>query len=235
MIVICVVWVWALVLLPASRSYAAPELYSGFTLVDPQKETRTANAWLVVEYGRIAKVGSGPAPRGPFAAVHDMTGLYAVPGMIDAHAHVVTGPFRGKIENGKPVIGLASADKYTRFNAAIRQAVAEENARWDNRGPVSASAELVGVRPAGQTPKESPIVQTAVAVSRALSIEEVLREGSTEASTDSNVPMNLKIPAITISGGGSGSGAHSLNETFDATDSWRGTQRALLLAIALAR
>ena len=30
-------------------------------------------------------------------------------------------------------------------------------------------------------------------------------------------------------------GAHSLSETFDATDSWRGTQRALLLAIALAR
>ena len=47
--------------------------------------------------------------------------------------------------------------------------------------------------------------------------------------------MNLKIPAITISGGGLGSGAHSLNETFDATDSWRGTQRALLLVIALAR
>jgi hypothetical protein len=56
-----------------------------------------------------------------------------------------------------------------------------------------------------------------------------------ESSTDANVPMNLKIPAITISGGGVGTGAHSLNEAFDATDSWRGTQRALLLAIALAR
>jgi hypothetical protein len=47
--------------------------------------------------------------------------------------------------------------------------------------------------------------------------------------------MNLGIPAITISGGGAGTGAHSLNEAFDAKDSWRGTQRALLLAIALAR
>ncbi|HXK07681.1 MAG TPA: M20/M25/M40 family metallo-hydrolase [Verrucomicrobiae bacterium] len=116
----------------------------------------------------------------------------------------------------------------TRFNAAVKEAVAEENARWHNRGAVSAAAELVGVRPAGQTPKESPIVQTALAVSRALKIEEVLREGS----TDSNVPMNLGIPAITISGGGAGSGAHSLNETFNAKESWRGTQRALLLAIA---
>jgi tripeptide aminopeptidase len=118
-----------------------------------------------------------------------------------------------------------------KFQAAIKEAVAEENARWHNKGPVSAAAELVGVRPPGQTAKESPIVQTALSVSRALKIDEVLREGS----TDANVPMNLGIPAITISGGGVGTGAHSLNEAFDATDSWRGTQRALLLAIALAR
>ncbi len=119
----------------------------------------------------------------------------------------------------------------TRFNAAVKEAVAEENLRWNNRGPVSASAELVGVRPAGQTARDSSIVQTAMAVSRAMRIEEVLLEGS----TDSNVPMDLKIPAITISGGGIGTDAHSLNETFDSTDSWRGTQRALLLTVALAR
>jgi hypothetical protein len=56
-----------------------------------------------------------------------------------------------------------------------------------------------------------------------------------EGSTDSNVPMNLHIPAVTISGGGSGSGAHSLNEMFDTADSWVGVQRAILLAVALAR
>ncbi|HTS28871.1 MAG TPA: M20/M25/M40 family metallo-hydrolase [Bryobacteraceae bacterium] len=118
-----------------------------------------------------------------------------------------------------------------KFNAAVKEAVEEENRRWNNRGPVTAAAELVGVRPAGQTPKDSPIVQTALGVSRALQIEEVLREGS----TDSNVPMNLGIPAITISGGGVGTGAHSLNESFDTKDSWKGTQRAVLLAVALAR
>jgi tripeptide aminopeptidase len=122
-------------------------------------------------------------------------------------------------------------DLDTRFHAAIQQAVAEENARWHHRGAVNASAELAGVRPGGLTARDSPIVQTAIAVSRALRIEETLQEGS----TDSNVPMNLKIPAITIGGGGTGAGAHSLNETFDAAESWRGTQRALLLAIALAR
>ena len=60
-------------------------------------------------------------------------------------------------------------------------------------------------------------------------------EGLREGSTDANVPMNMHIPAITIGGGGSGSGVHTLSETFDTTNSWQGTQRAVLLAIALAR
>jgi len=47
--------------------------------------------------------------------------------------------------------------------------------------------------------------------------------------------MRLNIPAITIGGGGSGSGVHTINEVFDTTDSSQGTERAVLLAIALAR
>jgi tripeptide aminopeptidase len=119
----------------------------------------------------------------------------------------------------------------TKFHAALKEAVDEENRRWNNRGAVSVSAELVGVRPAGQTPANSAIVQTAIAVARAMGIAETLHEGS----TDSNVPMSLGIPAVTISGGGLGTGAHSLNETFDTRESWKGTQRALLLAVSLAR
>ena len=56
-----------------------------------------------------------------------------------------------------------------------------------------------------------------------------------EGSTDANLPMSLKIPAITIGGGGTGRDAHALTESFDSTDSWKGTQNALLLAIALAQ
>ena len=47
--------------------------------------------------------------------------------------------------------------------------------------------------------------------------------------------MSLGIPAITIGGGGRGAGAHTVNESFDPEDSWLGTQRAALLAVALAR
>lgn len=118
-----------------------------------------------------------------------------------------------------------------KFKTAVQQALDEENRRWSGRGKLTVSPELVGIRPAGETPPSSAIVKTALDVSRALGIQEQLREGS----TDANVPMNLHIPAIAISGGGMGTGAHSLGEAFDTKDSWQGTERALLLAIALAR
>ena len=124
---------------------------------------------------------------------------------------------------------LAEVDR--QFQQAVDDAVAAENTRWNNRGALTAKKELVGDRAAGQTPKDSPIVQAAVSVTRALGLPVSLDEGS----TDSNVPMGLGIPAVTIDGGGAGRGAHSLGETFDATDSWKGTARALLLALALAQ
>ena len=117
------------------------------------------------------------------------------------------------------------------FHEAVRVAVEEENRRWNDRGKIGATPTLVGHRPAGQTPAGSPIVRTALAVTSSLGLEASLLEGS----TDANVPMNKNIPAITIGGGGSGSGAHTLHETFNTTDSWKGTERAILLAIALAR
>lgn len=124
---------------------------------------------------------------------------------------------------------IAEVDR--KFQQAVDAAVAAENQRWNNKGALTAKKELVGDRAAGQTPRDSPIVQAAVAVTRALGLPVSMDEGS----TDSNVPMGLGIPAVTIDGGGSGRGAHSLGETFDSTDSWKGTARALLLALALAQ
>lgn len=117
------------------------------------------------------------------------------------------------------------------FHRALDAALAEEHDRWGGRGRLELDRKVVGDRPAGRVPQTAPIVETAAAVTRALGLPVSLDEGS----TDSNHPISLGIPAVTIDGGGKGEGAHSLDETFDSTDSWKGTQRALLLAIALAR
>jgi tripeptide aminopeptidase len=123
------------------------------------------------------------------------------------------------------------ADMDARLEQAMERAVAEENTRWGRPNVVKAVKELVGDRPAGSISENAPIVQTAVAVARAVGVS----SGFGEGSSDANLPMSLKIPAIAIGGGRRSANAHGLNESFDATDSWKGTQNALLLTIALAR
>jgi di/tripeptidase len=117
------------------------------------------------------------------------------------------------------------------FEEAVDAAVREENARWKSSAGVKVKKEVVGDRPAGRTPGDSIIVQRARRVARALGL--ALPEN--ESSTDANVPMQLGIPAVTIGAGGGGSGQHTVGETFETTDAWRGTQFAFLLTVALAQ
>ncbi len=51
-------------------------------------------------------------------------------------------------------------------------------------------------------------------------------------STDTNTPLSMGIPAITIDGGGKAGNLHSLEEWFEPADSYKGIQRALLTILA---
>ncbi len=117
------------------------------------------------------------------------------------------------------------------FQASIRAALEEENTRRKNHDALTVDIEQVGNRPAGRTATDSRIVQTTIATLNALALPVTLDEGS----TDANLPMSLGIPAITVGGGGVGRDVHSPRESFDTTDSWRGTQLITLLAVALSR
>jgi tripeptide aminopeptidase len=118
----------------------------------------------------------------------------------------------------------------TKLQKAIDDSVAEENKRWGSK-QLTVDKQLVGDRPAGRTAADAAIVVAAVSATKALGFPVTLDEGS----TDSNIPMTMGIPAITIDGGGRGTGAHALDEAFDSTNSWQGSQRALLIALALAQ
>ena len=123
---------------------------------------------------------------------------------------------------------LAALD--ARFQQAVQRALTLENERWKARGRLTVSIDAIGDRAAGRIPDDAPIVRTAMAVTRAVGLTPQLEEGS----TDSNVPMNLGIPAITVATGPA-TGTHTLQEAFDTTESWRGTQQIVLLAVALSR
>jgi tripeptide aminopeptidase len=172
----------------------------------------------------IAKISDLQVPREPKTTFNV--------GRVGGGTSVNAIPFEGWMEvdmRSSDPASLASVD--ANFHKAVDSAAAEENERWGKPRMITVTKDLVGDRPAGSTPEDAPIVQTALAVNRALGFAAALGEGS----TDSNLPMSLKIPALTIGGGGRGTGAHALDEAFDATDSWQGTQRAVLLTIALAQ
>jgi acetylornithine deacetylase/succinyl-diaminopimelate desuccinylase-like protein len=124
---------------------------------------------------------------------------------------------------------LAAVD--ANFQKAVDTAVVEENQRWGSAKTITVTKELVGDRPAGSTPENAPIVRAGLAAATMLGFTTTLGEGS----TDSNIPMSMTIPSITIGGGGRGRDAHALTESFDTTDAWQGTQHALLLTVALAQ
>ena len=153
-------------------------------------------------------------------------------GRIGGGTSVNSIPFEAWME-----VDMRSADKaaltalHTAVLNAVDQAIVEENDRWGKPAVITVDKKLVGDRPGGHVPLTAPIVAAAVSVSKALGFEAPLDEGS----TDSNIPISLGIPAVTIDGGGSSKGSHSLDEQFDTANSWQGTARALLLALALAR
>jgi tripeptide aminopeptidase len=119
------------------------------------------------------------------------------------------------------------------FIGILNEAVAEENkARSTRLGPIQLDLKLVGDRPSGQTAKDSALVQTAAAAIRAAGMTPTY----SWSSTDSNIPISLGIPAITIDSGGRGGRAHALDEWIDVekAESLRGIQAALILLLTLA-
>jgi tripeptide aminopeptidase len=112
----------------------------------------------------------------------------------------------------------------------VKQAVVEENARWKS-DKLSVEIKLIGDRPAGIIPLDSPIVQ---ATQRAVSvITRAPRVTFAGSSTDSNWAMSRGIPAVTIGGGGEGGNWHSRNEWYRPVNAYYGPQNALLTILVL--
>ena len=108
----------------------------------------------------------------------------------------------------------------------------ENAARSTKNGVVRYDAKVIGERPAGATPPTAEIVAWTEAAVTALGYKPT-REAS---STDSNVPMSLGIPALTIGAGFRGGRAHALDEWIDTdkAPTLRGMQVGLAALLAMA-
>jgi acetylornithine deacetylase/succinyl-diaminopimelate desuccinylase-like protein len=123
-----------------------------------------------------------------------------------------------------------AVDMFTRL---MREAADEENrARSTGQGRVEVEVKLIGDRPFGQLPMNSPIVQTATSVVQAFGLNPTYGM----SSTDSNIPLSLGIPAITLESGGTGGRNHTLDEWIDVekVPSIRGIEVAMGILVSLA-
>lgn len=110
----------------------------------------------------------------------------------------------------------------------IHEAVTEENKRWRSEA-LAVEIKLIGDRPAGENADDAKIVQAA---HHSLSVLGQQGKAAT-ASTDSNLPISLGIPAVTLGHGGESRGAHSLGESYKPTEAYLGPQNGLLVVLGL--
>ena len=100
------------------------------------------------------------------------------------------------------------------------------------RGPkLVSSLALLGSRPAGMTPDDSPLVQAALDATLALGG----RVDTGASSTDANGPMARGIAAITMGAGGQAGLAHTPSEWYHNADGPTGIARALLTLLLFDR
>jgi hypothetical protein len=88
----------------------------------------------------------------------------------------------------------------------------------------------IGNRPAGELAINARILQVIRAVDAQLNNAAQVQR----ASTDANIPLSLGLEAIAIGGGGSGGGAHTLQEWFDSNGRELALKRILLTLLTLA-
>jgi acetylornithine deacetylase/succinyl-diaminopimelate desuccinylase-like protein len=116
------------------------------------------------------------------------------------------------------------------FQRAMREGLAEANRLRRDGDSLTMDISMIGDRPSGTTDLNAPIVQRALAAITYFGRE----PDPTISSTNSNIPISLGVPAITIGSGGAGSGAHALTEWWVNDNGASGIKQALLILAAEA-
>ena len=116
------------------------------------------------------------------------------------------------------------------FKASMKQALAEYNKEVKKGPPLTMDMEVIGLRPSGVQKDELAVIQRSMAAAKYFGAEPSI----SPSSTNSNIPISLGIPSITIGRGGVGGGAHSLHEWWMNKNGAEAIKFALLLTVAEA-
>jgi len=106
----------------------------------------------------------------------------------------------------------------------------EENERWES-SQIGVEYKMILDVPAGTQADDCDMVQITWQATECLGIIPKLVPGG---CTNTNMPISLGIPAVTLGRGGKEGGVHSLGEWFDPEGTYRCPQRSFLILLALA-
>lgn len=152
-------------------------------------------------------------------------------GVIGGGTSVNSIPFESWMEIDMRSVSPASLDRIdAALKASVQRALDEENALRREGEPLTVDVDQIGNRPSGELPDDLPLIQRAIASTTAFNSPTTL----SRSSTDSNIPISLGVPAVTIGRGGEGAHAHAPNEWWINRDGHLAIQRALLLVVAEA-
>ncbi len=113
------------------------------TVIDGTGAAPRPDHSVVIERGRIVAVAPTATLAAPAGACREnLRGRWAIPGLIDMHAHVAFGPVTYRVENGLPSMSLA-------YDLEASRAMAGELLRWGVttiRNPAGPTAHALALR-----------------------------------------------------------------------------------------
>ena len=113
---------------------------------------------------------------------------------------------------------------------SVNEALDDQNNRKRLGKDLTVSITKIGDRPSGELSPQLDLIQRAIAATAYFG----KRPRLTRGSTNSNIPISLNVPAVTIGRGGVGANAHALDEWWVNKDGLKSIQLALLLLISEA-
>ncbi|HEX4542753.1 MAG TPA: M20/M25/M40 family metallo-hydrolase [Candidatus Acidoferrum sp.] len=154
-------------------------------------------------------------------------------GQIEGGTSVNSVPHQAAI---KVDIRSESEEELARLEAALRECISAgtrdemDSARDRSKGKLEWKVDLLGIRPGGELSGDSPLLAALRAADESVGNQSRIER----SSTDANIPLSLGIDAISIGAGGSGGGAHSLQEWYDPAGREEGLKRALLTVLGVS-
>lgn len=116
------------------------------------------------------------------------------------------------------------------IEACIQQGCEEENARW-NADRISVTGIELSSLPGGRQDPHLPLVEANYLCAKYVGSSALFRESG---NSNSNVPISLGIPAVTVGSSTRKHCAHSLEEQFCTSDAYTGPQGLFLLLLMSA-